>query len=316
MANGLRNRSKDFIKYAKTYEEAFTESVHSISEDPLILVKEGKHLVYLENESDGKDKDEPMVFDVTTSLIEGLRGQLGVMVTYEDKNEHERLHKDMLRLENMTVVGELAASAVHEIKNPIFSIRGFLRLLENSSVDDDKWREYTQIMVSELDRLTKLVDDFLLLAKEQERKCDNVYVDKILQETISLLRPRLDLNGVTCHIEADDDLAPVFIEAGQLKQVFINVIQNALDAMTTTGDIYLKAYVKDSMVITEIQDKGIGIKKKDEGNVFKPFFTTKQNGTGLGLYICRRIVSSYGGTIEFESQEGQGTTFFIKLPIM
>ncbi|MFB2351516.1 histidine kinase dimerization/phospho-acceptor domain-containing protein, partial [Priestia megaterium] len=83
----------------------------------------------------------------------------------------------------MTAVGELAASAVHEIKNPIFSIRGFLRLLENSLAGDDKRKEYTQIMVTELDRLTKLVDDFLLLAKKQGKKCDNVFVDKMLRET-------------------------------------------------------------------------------------------------------------------------------------
>lgn len=314
MANGLRNHSKDFIKYAKTYEEVFTESIRTISEEPPILVKEGKHLVYLENESDGKDENEPLVFDVTTSLVEGSGGQLGVMVTYEDKNEYEKLRKDMSRLENMTVIGELAASAVHEIKNPIFSIRGFLRLLENSLIHDDKRREYTQIMVAELDRLTKLVDDFLALAKEQEKKYDNVFVDKMLKETINLFRPRFDLKGVTCHIEADDNIVPVYIEADQLKQVFINVIQNALDAMTSSGDIYLKVYTKDNMVTTEIKDEGMGIKKEDEDNIFKPFFTTKENGTGLGLYISRRIISSYGGTIEFESEEGRGTTFFIKLP--
>lgn len=314
MGDGLRDRSNDFVNFARAYEETFTENVRSISDDPPILIKEGKHQVFIESASDSCDEMAPLVFDVTTSLVEGPHGQLGAVISYEDKNERENYHKIISRLENLTVVGELAASAVHEIKNPIFSIRGFLRLLENSLMQDDKRREYTQIMVAELDRLAKLADDFLMLTRNKEKNGDKVFVNKLLIEILKLFKPRFDMKGVSCHFNADDNIVPVYIDADQLKQVFINIIQNALDAMPSGGNIYLSIYAQDKTVITEIRDEGSGIKKGDEGNIFKPFFTTKENGTGLGLYISRRIISSYGGTIEFESEEGCGTKFIIKLP--
>lgn len=314
MGEGFRDGTNDFVKYAKAFEEMFTDNIHTISEDPPILVKEGKHVVYLENESDDHDEKEPLVFDVTTSLVEDSGGKLGAIITYEDKNELEKLRKNISRLENMTVMGELAASAVHEIKNPIFSIRGFLQLLESSLMHDDKRREYTKIMVTELDRLAKLVDDFLALTKEQRKKHDNVFIDKMLKEIIKLFKPRFDLKGISCYIKADEKTIPVYIDADQLKQVFINIIQNAIDAMPSGGNIYINVYSGVNTVITEIKDDGTGIKKENMSEIFKPFFTTKESGTGLGLYISRRIISSFGGTIKFESEEGRGATFIIELP--
>ncbi|HHW01775.1 MAG TPA: histidine kinase [Thermoanaerobacterales bacterium] len=313
MGDGLRDGKNDFVKYAKAYEEMFTEDVHTVSEEPPIQIKEGKHVVYLENESDGNGKKEPLVFDVTTSLVKGHDTNLGAIISYEDKNELERLRKNISRLESLTVMGELAASAVHEIKNPIFSIRGFLQLLESSLIQEDKRREYTKIMAIELDRLARLVDDFLSLTKEHRKKYDNIYIDKMLKDIMNLLKPQFDLKGILSHFKADE-VNPVYIDADQLKQVYINIIQNAIDAMPSGGNIYINVYSGVNTVITEIKDDGIGIKKEDMSEIFKPFFTTKESGTGLGLYISRRIISSYGGIIKFESEEGRGTKFIIELP--
>ncbi|MCR4431272.1 MAG: ATP-binding protein [Tepidanaerobacteraceae bacterium] len=314
MDDGLQGRSNDFVNYARVYEETFTENIHSISDDPPIMVKEGKHLVFIKTAEDGESEDEPQVFDVTTSLVEGFGGHLGAIITYEDKSEREKLHKNVSKLKDLNTVEELAASAVHEIKNPIFSIRGFLRLLENSLTQDDKRREYTRIMIAELDRLSKLADDFLMLTKSQGKKGDYVFADRILMEVLKFFEPRFDLIGISCHFETGDEIAPVYIDADQLKQVFINIIQNAIDAMPAGGNIYVGVYSKNKDVIIEIKDEGSGIKKEDEGNIFKPFFTTKENGTGLGLFISKRIIRSYRGTIEFKSEEGHGATFIIKIP--
>ncbi|MDI3480428.1 MAG: hypothetical protein PWQ97_83 [Tepidanaerobacteraceae bacterium] len=314
MGDGVLGRSNDFVNYVRAYEETFTDSVYSISEDPPILIKEGKHLVFIESKDDNDDGGKPLVFDVTAAVVERSGCQLGAIIMYEDKNEREDVRNNISRLKNLTAVGELAASAIHEIKNPIFSIRGFLRLLENSLMQDDKRREYTKIMIAELDRLSKLADDFLMIAKSQEKKGENVFIHTFLEEILKLFNPRFDVKGITCHFQADDDIAPVFIDADQLKQVFINIMQNALDAMSQGGNIYVSVSSKENNVITEIRDEGPGIKKEDKGNVFKPFFTTKENGTGLGLYISKRIISNYGGTIDFESEEGCGTKFIIKLP--
>lgn len=315
MGKGHHYGCGNFLKTVEIYEEVFTDRADKICEDPPIVVKEGSHRVFVERtEEDQNVEGKPLMYDVTTCLVKGSDGPPGVLVSYENKYEIDKLRNRLSHLENMSAIGELAASAVHEIKNPIFSIRGFLQLLESSFDKDDKRREYTYIIVSELDRLSKLIDEILILSKERKTIKDSVSVEPILRDAIKLFKPRFDLQKVTCHFKVAPDIPPVLIDFNQLKQVFINIIQNALDAMPSGGNVYLEAFFEDGKVIIQIKDEGPGIKRENMNHMFKPFFTTKEKGTGLGLYISKRIISNYGGDIRFKSEEGLGTTFIIELP--
>ncbi|WP_422447190.1 two-component system sensor histidine kinase NtrB [Thermoanaerobacterium sp. DL9XJH110] len=311
MGDGFRDGAFNLLKYAEVYEDMLAERVDTVLEAPLLFVREGNHRIVIENR-DEENANRSYVYDVSTSLFEDSEGPLGVIVSYEDKGEIEKLRENLTRIESLAVSGELAASAVHEIKNPLFSIRGFLQLLENSLGKDDRRREYTHIMISELDRLRRIVEDFLILSRQQIKKNDRIYIDKLMEEVLNLFKARFT-ETVSCRLDMEKDLW-VYGDKDQLKQAFLNLIQNSLEAITKEGNIFIKSRRQEDKIIVEIKDDGVGIKEGNREKLFKPFFTTKENGTGLGLYITKRIIQNHGGKIRFESKEGEGTTFFVELP--
>jgi two-component system, sporulation sensor kinase E len=224
-----------------------------------------------------------------------------------------RLAEERLRrTEKLTVVGELSASVAHEIRNPLTSLKGFVQLLQ---VEDSKHQYYYKIMLDELNRINHIVSELLLLAKPQEIKFSRVDLHKALSDVLSLLNTEAHLNDI--QIDFSTNFTELFIECepNQLKQLFINIIKNAIEASSKGGrvSITLEKLENNYAQIT-VRDKGCGISKERLEKIGEPFYSSKDKGTGLGLTVSFKIVQSHKGTIRFESEQNEGTIVTIELP--
>ncbi|MHB8171637.1 MAG: two-component system sensor histidine kinase NtrB [Thermincolia bacterium] len=217
-------------------------------------------------------------------------------------------------MEKYAVVGQLSAGLAHEIRNPLTSIRGFIQLLQNKHKEGMD-REYIEIIMSELDRVNNLVKEFLMLAKPAEPKQDLLSIHQLIKETVIFMEGEAILYEVDIKSDVPEDLPLVSLDSEQMKQVLINIIHNAIEAIGSKGNIEIKGVNCPKKISLIIRDDGPGIPENLLSKIFNPFVTTKAEGTGLGLAVTKRIVESHGGTIEVESQIGSGTVFIIEIPV-
>jgi len=223
-------------------------------------------------------------------------------------------HFELLKKsERLAVLGELAAGIAHEIRNPLTSLRGFTQLLQARLDGGNK--EFCDIMLSELDRINEIVGELLLMAKPRDEKYQTIRLNPLIDQTVTLFQSQANLYNVQMIVRIDDSNAVVYGEANQLKQVLINIIKNAIEAMPNGGrlTIALRRKEKNTIAIA-ISDTGIGIPQHSLKKLGKPFYTTKESGTGLGLMICYNIIQQHGGDIFVTSKVNQGTTIEIVLP--
>jgi len=220
------------------------------------------------------------------------------------------------RAEKLATIGRMAASIVHEIRNPLTSIRGFVQLLAEKRPAQDPEREYLDIVLEELDRVNEYITHFLQLAKPEQRRRTEVDLVDLLRGIMVLAESQGLLRDIEVVQEYASALPPVFADPGQIRQVFLNLIQNAFQAMPHGGRLTVRAYpaAEERMVAVDVEDTGTGIPEEHLPRLGEFFFTTKEDGTGLGLALTFRIVREHGGTIEVWSRVGQGSRFTVRLP--
>ncbi len=234
--------------------------------------------------------------------------------TRKTKNELLAMEDHVKRVEKMAGIGEMAAGLAHEIRNPLASLRGSIQLLGEDIYDAPDHEKLMQIILRETDRLSSLVSNFLLFAKPPVGKVKAIELDKALTETIELFEKD---SGVCDGVLITKTLIPnvwIAMDSLHLYQVVWNLLLNAAESIKGGGNINIEMYsLKNSLVDIKIADNGCGISKKRLMSIFDPFFTTKAAGTGLGLSIVHRILESYGGRIDVESDLDRGTIFTLKL---
>jgi signal transduction histidine kinase len=250
-------------------------------------------------------------------LLAGLATQVAVTV------ENSQLYQQMKEKDRLAALGEMAAGLAHEIRNPLGSIKASAQYLSETAEQREDRGEFLDIIVDEVDRLNRVVSSFLDYARPAHTDPEPIYVNSAVQLTLQFLRPECDSAEVELHVAMDPDLPKVRIDIEHLRQVLINLVQNAVQAMTSGGDIYVETRTQDRFRIgggarrwvqISVRDTGPGIAPGLLANLFVPFVTTKQQGTGLGLAISQRIVSETGGRIDVRSRQGVGTTFVVLLP--
>lgn len=214
--------------------------------------------------------------------------------------------------EKLTLVGQLAAGVAHEIRNPITVISGFLQLMKK----DPHNRSYLEIMMSEVNRINLIISEFLLLAKPSVIKFEQHNIKEIVEEILPLFQNMAEDKLIDLTVECPEVLPMIQCERNQLKQVFINVIKNSIEAMKTGGEIKIivKLYDKKRLLIRFV-DQGVGIPADKIAKLGQPFYTTKENGTGLGLMVSHKIIDCHGGRILINSKLKEGTTVDVLLPI-
>lgn len=219
-----------------------------------------------------------------------------------------------MKNEKLALVGELAAGIAHEIRNPLTSIKGFAQLIY-----EKKGQElpsfYYETILEELDRIDQIVGEMVVLAKPAQETKKKIDLAKVLQDSVNLMNYQAYMREIGLILKLDEELPPIEGISNQLKQVFINLIKNAIEAIENTGIVTIEAIRHEDRVIITVEDTGPGM---DIGMIDKlgtPFFSTKEQGTGLGLMITFRIIQNHKGKVSVESKLGKGTQFIISFPI-
>jgi len=236
----------------------------------------------------------------------------GFIVVSRDITER-RHHEELLRkAEKLSLVGELAAGIAHEIRNPLTSLKGFIQLLYPSLQEN---RLYADIMLSELERINFIVSELLVLSKPQNLQVKPISLVILLQNLLALLASEANLKNI--RFQASFGKCPdIAGEENQLKQVFINIIKNSIEAISTGGDIRISTRtLPNRQVLVRIADNGCGVSEEFLSKLGEPFFTTKEKGTGLGLMISSKIIKDHNGTFQITSKKNKGTVVKITLPI-
>jgi len=260
---------------------------------------------------------------ISTTLLGAGDGQRsGVIAVFQDLTDAKELERKARRADRLAVLGQLSAAIAHEIRNPLATISGSVELLRDTPQLSGEERKLLELVTHESERLNRIITDFLLYARIRPAEPAAVELDRVVQETLTLIRNHHDYrDDIEIINEIGDHHLRVWADGDQVKQIFLNIAINALQAMTGGGR--LTVGLKDrsaeeqqpgfKMVDIFFQDTGTGIEPEDLGEIFEPFYSSKKNGTGLGLSIAQRIVENNGGTLAVESEPGKGTICTISL---
>jgi two-component system sporulation sensor kinase A len=295
--------------------EAFFNTVHP---DDTVKVKEAIRdalhgglldLVYriIVNETEVR-----MIHTMAKTTYDEWGRPLRLFGTVQDITIQKQTEELLRKTEKLNVAGQLAAGIAHEIRNPLTALKGFAKLMCQAN-EESKLR-YFQIMQEEFNRIELILGELLILAKPQVVAFEPHDTKAILSEVIELLNTEAILSDVIIELDCEPDLPLVKCERNQLKQVFVNMIKNAIEAMPNGGDLNVSVKKAAGGVALYFADQGLGISEERLPRIGEPFYTTKEKGTGLGVMVSFAIIDEHQGHIEYQSKLGVGTTVLIQLP--
>jgi len=236
----------------------------------------------------------------------------------ERTQELQKVQDQLLRAGKMAAIGELAAGVAHEINNPLTGILTFSSLMLKKVDETHPWKKDLQNIVEQTTRCRNIVKGLLDFARQRKPDKKEWDISALIERTLTLVEKQARFQNIKIMKQFETALPPLFIDADQVQQVFMNIILNAADAMAAKGGtLTIQTDLRDGMAEVSFTDTGCGIPKEHLPKLFDPFFTTKETGkgTGLGLAISYGIIQGHNGDIEVESDLGKGSTFRIKLPI-
>lgn len=274
-----------------------------------------------------KHGEEPRYFDVTATPIEDPVGKVRALIFLRDVTDKRLQELQLLQAEKMSSIGLLAAGVAHEINNPLTSVAGYAEALQRrfrdapELVEDprlDVFPKYLDVIIREAYRCKGIIDCLLSFSRKSDGSMENVDINGILQEVLELVGHKARYEKVGICEEFQADLPLVRGDGAGLRQVFMNLLINAHQAIKGAGTITISTRQSGSAVVIQVKDTGCGIHPEHQDHIWDPFFTTKLvgQGLGLGLPVTYNIVKRHGGEIEVESQQGEGSVFTVSLPII
>jgi two-component system sensor histidine kinase AtoS len=260
-------------------------------------------------------RDKMLHVSSSTSLLRDGRGNvIGAVAVIKDISETKQLQRQIMRADRLSALGELVAGIAHDIRNPLTSIRGFMQYLQKSS-DPADWRQYGPLIIREVDGLNRIIGELLEFAKPYPPRYGLVQVNDLISEMLLLVKKRADAQSIRIDVRLDPSLPYIEADGEQLKQVLLNLIINACQAITDKGIITVSTEMEShDWMVTHVSDNGVGIAPENLERIYDPFFSTKPAGTGLGLAVVQRILNGHRGRIEITSEPGRGTDVKISLP--
>ncbi|WP_226658834.1 PAS domain-containing protein [Guptibacillus hwajinpoensis] len=248
---------------------------------------------------------------VTYSPIKDHEGNVTAMSAItRDIRDRKKTEELLLRSEKLSAIGQLAAAVAHEVRNPLTSVKGFIQLYKDRIND-----EILELMLSEMNRIESIINEFLSLARPQAVTYQKIDIMTLTRNVVSLMNPELLLNKIDVRTAFHTPSLMMHCEKNQITQVLMNVIKNGIEAMPDGGPLSITTCNSDTHLFIEIADKGVGIPKERLERLGEPFFSNKDTGTGLGLVVCYKIIHEHHGTIHFDSTVGAGTLVTITLPL-
>jgi len=257
------------------------------------------------------------VLAFTTLVTDDMGKIIGSILSIRDITSQKQLEEKVVKAEKFAVIGELAAGIAHEVRNPLTSIKGFLQLFKAKIDNNDQLQQYIKIMLDEIERINHIITEFLLLARPTVPIMRQTNIHDVLEEIILLSEGEFNKKHINLERNYDPDCPDVTVDSEQIKQVFLNLVINAIAAMPNGGTLTVST-VSDKFEKTVklyFTDTGEGIDPADIDLIFDPFFTTKEEGTGLGLTVSYKIIENHGGRMEVTSNRGEGATFIVSLPV-
>jgi two-component system, sporulation sensor kinase E len=244
----------------------------------------------------------------------------GMAIILRDVTESHHRAANAIESEKLSAITLLAAGVAHEIGNPLNSLNIHLQLMERElkklpTAEGERLWEDLRVARDEITRLDQIINQFLRAIRPTQPELQPTTVNDVIADTLTLLEREISDRDILVEQELAPGLPRILLDRAQLKQAFYNIIKNALQAMRSGGILRIRTEANQTHVVVSFIDSGHGIAPEEIGQLFEPYFTTKENGTGLGLMIVQRIVREHGGTIEIESDKDRGTTFRVKLPI-
>ncbi|MFE8065233.1 MULTISPECIES: ATP-binding protein [Priestia] len=302
----ILGRSIHAFIYSEDYQELATRRLKQLLEKSILSSNVEQKLLRL----DGK-----IIFVEVSSRVIIFEGKEAVLSTVKDVTDKRQEAEILLqKSEKLALIGQMAAGIAHEIRNPLTSIKGFIQLFKSKYISEE---EHFNLVLSELERINLIVGEFLVLAKPTAREFKKREITSLLKDVVMLINAQAIMNNIQIFLECESDIPPVICEENQLKQVFVNILKNAIEAMPNGGiiDVKIKKKEKNRVSIYFI-DQGLGIQEDRLLTLGEPFYTTKEKGTGLGLMVSYKIVESHGGELKISSKVNRGTTVEVILPIV
>lgn len=244
---------------------------------------------------------------LTAQTIE-VNGELCLLSILTDITELRKMEMEINRIDRLNLVGEMAASIGHEIRNPMTTVRGYLQLLRENG-EYQQLTEYFDLMIEELDRANSIITEFLSLARNKVVDLKPTDLNNIIKKTLPLIQAQAMRQEQYIKLELNN-LPYLLVDQKEIRQLIINLVKNALESMSAPGVVTIRTYVENDQVILAVQDEGPGIESEYLEKIGTPFFTTKKEGTGLGLAVCYRIANQHKARIKIETGPS-GTTFFV-----
>ena len=274
----------------------------------------GKNFIGYELELTRSD-GEIVPISVSTSMLHNNQNVLGAVVVFKDLSEHKAFEDCVRRVDRLAAVGELAAGVAHEIRNPLSAISGSVQILVDELPKENSSRVFGDIVLKEVERLNGVIEDLLYFAKPSKHHVTCINPNELVEIVLLLLLPSLKKEIVILETHFDPSIGIISVDAQLIKQVLVNLLLNAMQALPKEGGkiiVTTQKVIKGIEII--IKDNGKGINQENLSRIFDPFFTTKDTGTGLGLAVSNKIIEIHHGYIRVESIVGVGSTFTIYLP--
>lgn len=315
------SRHPDIVSYFPPEEQEIIRQLGAELIFPLKIMNQINGTIFLGMKTDGAPFTEQEL-NLLSILINQATFAIEHASLYEQQTE--RLKK-MYRTDRLATLGELAAGAAHEIRNPLTAIRSTIQYLSKDFSADPVKSEMVTELISEVERINKIVQGLLSFARPSDLNTSDINIEQLINQTLLLVTNTLRKQNVEVEFEYFTDNTTIQGDAEQLKQVFLNIILNAVEAMGKNPPERSRTLIisiekgtpinsHSRYLIISFEDSGKGIEQKNIENVFNPFFTTKEEGTGLGLAICYGIINRHEGEIEVKSVPDKGTCMNIKLP--
>ncbi|MEA4924273.1 MAG: PAS domain S-box protein [Syntrophomonadaceae bacterium] len=239
-------------------------------------------------------------------------GEECMLVHLTDITDFRQMELEMTRLDQLNLVGEMAASIGHEIRNPMTTVRGYLQLLQHNQKYHDEI-EYFNLMIEELDRANSIISEFLSLAKNKMVEFRPHQLNSVLENSLPLMQASATCQDKNIKLEMEK-LPDLLLDKKEIQQLILNLVNNGLEAMPPGGCVNIRTFIENDSVVLAVKDQGSGIERNLLDKLGTPFFTTKDNGTGLGLAICYRIANRHQAKIDIETSSA-GTTFYVRFPL-
>lgn len=305
-----------------TYVNKGAEKVWGLSRDELIGKKIEEIFPGAIDTSLGKFRQvlmekEPAYYELRSNVSQSWVSmrvyptQAGISVFWHDITQRKQFENEISRLDRLNLIGEMAAGIGHEIRNPMTSVRGFLQMISSNDKYQEE-RDFFNLMIEELDRANGIITEYLGMAKDKRIDLQPQSIDHLITALYPMIMSDANLRGINVHLDLNHPPQPL-IDSNEIRQLILNMVRNGMEAMAEHGTLTIGTGLEDDQAFIYIKDEGHGLQPNAIEKLGTPFFTTKNNGTGLGLAVCYSIAARHKARIVFDTSPA-GTTFYVRFP--